>query len=682
MIDINNFDAIEIGLASGKKIRGWSSGEVTKPETINYRTLKPEKDGLFCERIFGPTKDWECYCGKYKRVRYKGIVCERCGVEVTRSKVRRERMGHIDLAAPVSHIWFFKGVPSRIGYLIDMAPKELEKVLYFAASVITWVDEEARSKDLGKLEKEVEKQAGEYEREREQRTQELSESLKRRLAYLGVAEGEEEAPPAGTTDGFSEDDELWADTVSNVKRMKAEDREKAAKELQKTFDAEISDTEAYLDEAAERLREVFKIFSRDEAEGRDQRRDHVPGAQGPLRLAVRLGRVLPRRHGRGVRPRPARAGRAGGGGRAARGDDQHLEGPEAGPRGEAPQGRRRLPQVRQQARVDGPRRRAGDPAGAAADGPARRRPLRDLRPQRPLPAGHQPEQPPQEAARPGRARDHRQQREADAPGGRRRPVRQRAARPSGHGPGQPAAEVALGHAQGQAGPLPAEPARQARRLLRPLGDRLGPEPADPPVRAAEADGPRALQAVHHGSARRAQAGPEHQGRQEDGGLDDPGGLGRARGGHPRAPGAAQPRADAPSTRHPGLRAGAGRGQGDPDPPAGLPRVQRRLRRRPDGRAPAALRGGAGRGAHPDALLQQHPLAGARRAAGHADPGHGPRALLPDLLPRRRRGARSLPSSTRSRIRSGRRRRPSSPSRTASSSCTTTRSTAGRATSTS
>jgi len=261
VIDINNFDAIEIGLASGKKIRGWSSGEVTKPETINYRTLKPEKDGLFCERIFGPTKDWECYCGKYKRVRYKGIVCERCGVEVTRSKVRRERMGHIDLAAPVSHIWFFKGVPSRIGYLIDMAPKELEKVLYFAASVITWVDEEARSKDLAKLEKEVEKQVGEYEREREQRTQELNESLKRRLAYLGVADGDEEAPPAGTTDGFNEDDELWADTVPNVKRMKAEDRDKTAKELKKTFEAEISDTEAYLDEAAERLREVWKIFS-------------------------------------------------------------------------------------------------------------------------------------------------------------------------------------------------------------------------------------------------------------------------------------------------------------------------------------------------------------------------------------------------------------------------------------
>ena len=169
MIDINNFDAIEIGLASSKQIRSWSSGEVTKPETINYRTLKPEKDGLFCERIFGPTKDWECYCGKYKRVRYKGIVCERCGVEVTRSKVRRERMGHIDLAAPVSHIWFFKGVPSRIGYLLDMAPKELEKVLYFAASMVTWVDDEARARDLEILEGEVAKVLDAYGAEKEER---------------------------------------------------------------------------------------------------------------------------------------------------------------------------------------------------------------------------------------------------------------------------------------------------------------------------------------------------------------------------------------------------------------------------------------------------------------------------------------------------------------------------------
>src|SRR5437867_13410052 len=198
MIDINNFDAIEIGLASSKQIRAWSSGEVTKPETINYRTLKPEKEGLFCERIFGPTKDWECYCGKYKRVRYKGIVCERCGVEVTRSKVRRERMGHIDLAAPVSHIWFFKGVPSRIGYLIDMPPKELEKVLYFAASIVTWVDDEARERDVAGLQDEVNKVLDTYAGEREERVQELRESLERRVAYL----------EKGKQTGFTEDDNL------------------------------------------------------------------------------------------------------------------------------------------------------------------------------------------------------------------------------------------------------------------------------------------------------------------------------------------------------------------------------------------------------------------------------------------------------------------------------------------
>ncbi|MGI6152646.1 MAG: DNA-directed RNA polymerase subunit beta' [Christensenellaceae bacterium] len=137
MFELNTFDSIQIGLASPEKIREWSRGEVKKPETINYRTLKPEKDGLFCERIFGPTKDWECHCGRYKRIRYKGIICDKCGVEVTRAKVRRERMGHIELAAPVSHIWYFKGIPSRMGLLLDMSPRSLEKILYFAAFVVT-----------------------------------------------------------------------------------------------------------------------------------------------------------------------------------------------------------------------------------------------------------------------------------------------------------------------------------------------------------------------------------------------------------------------------------------------------------------------------------------------------------------------------------------------------------------
>ena len=136
MFELTNLDSIQIGMASPEKILSWSHGEVSKPETINYRTLKPEKDGLFCERIFGPTKDWECNCGKYKRVRYKGVVCDKCGVEVTRAKVRRERMGHIQLAAPVSHIWYFKGIPSRMGMLLDISPRALEKVLYFASFIV------------------------------------------------------------------------------------------------------------------------------------------------------------------------------------------------------------------------------------------------------------------------------------------------------------------------------------------------------------------------------------------------------------------------------------------------------------------------------------------------------------------------------------------------------------------
>src|SRR4030081_340830 len=252
MIDINNFDAIEISLASSKQIRGWSSGEGTKPETINYRTLKPEKDGLFCERIFGPTKDWECYCGKYKRVRYKGIVCERCGVEVTRSKVRRERMGHIDLAAPVSHIWFFKGVPSRIGYLLDMAPKELEKVLYFAASMVTWVDDEARGRDVESLEGEVNKVLDSYAAEKEERVLELKESLTRREQHL------ETGRPGGD---FSDEDHLWAETLEvNVAKLSDEEREKMLKEVRKSLQADIDDTEAYIEDAAERMRQVWELF--------------------------------------------------------------------------------------------------------------------------------------------------------------------------------------------------------------------------------------------------------------------------------------------------------------------------------------------------------------------------------------------------------------------------------------
>ncbi len=187
MLDVNAFDKLRIGLATADDIRSWSYGEVKKPETINYRTLKPEKDGLFGEQIFGPTRDWECACGKYKRVRFKGIVCERCGVEVTKSRVRRERMGHIELAAPVTHIWFFKGVPSRLGYLLDIAPKDLEKVIYFAAYMVTTVDDEQRHQDLPDLQEELDTEIGNLEKRRNNELEERAKKVEADLAELEAA---------------------------------------------------------------------------------------------------------------------------------------------------------------------------------------------------------------------------------------------------------------------------------------------------------------------------------------------------------------------------------------------------------------------------------------------------------------------------------------------------------------
>ena len=184
LLDAKTFDSLKITLATSDDIASWSHGEVKKPETINYRTLKPERDGLFGEQIFGPTRDWECACGKYKRVRYKGIVCEKCGVEVTRSKVRRERMGHIDLAAPVTHIWYFKGVPSRLGYVLNLAPKDLEKVIYFAAYMVTEIDEKGRDEDLMDLRAELEIQKKQMEDRRDDAINQAAEKLEADLAAL------------------------------------------------------------------------------------------------------------------------------------------------------------------------------------------------------------------------------------------------------------------------------------------------------------------------------------------------------------------------------------------------------------------------------------------------------------------------------------------------------------------
>jgi len=220
VLDATTFDYLQIGLATAENIRKWSHGEVKKPETINYRTLKPEKDGLFGEQIFGPSRDWECSCGKYKRVRFKGIVCERCGVEVTKSSVRRERMGHIELAAPVTHIWYFKGVPSRLGYLLDMAPKDLEKVIYFAAYMVISVDEEGRHADLPGLENELRLEIKTLEDQRDSGIASRMQKLETELAEL-EAEG----------------------AKADQKRKTKDAGEKEMAQLRKSFDEQIGQLE-------------------------------------------------------------------------------------------------------------------------------------------------------------------------------------------------------------------------------------------------------------------------------------------------------------------------------------------------------------------------------------------------------------------------------------------------------
>ena len=415
-----SFDQIRISIASPERIHSWSYGEIKKPETINYRTFKPERDGLFCARIFGPIKDYECLCGKYKRMKYRGIICEKCGVEVTLSKVRRDRMGHIELASPVAHIWFLKSLPSRIGLLLDMTLKDLERILYFENYVVI--------------------EPG------------LTPLKQHQLLY------EEEYLKA--QDDYGDDQ----------------------------FTASIG---------AEALRTMLSAI--DLAEEKERLRDELRDTNSEARrkkLVKRLKLV-----------------------------EAFVE-------------------FEQPAGVDDPRSRSGHSARTAAAGAARWRPLCDLGSQRSLPPRDQPQQPAEAADRAARARHHRAQREAHAAGGRRRAVRQRPARPDHHRRQQAAAEVALRHAEGQAGPVPPEPARQAGRLFGPLGHRRRSRAQAAPVRAAEEDGARAVQAVHLLEARALWPRQHDQGGQAHGREGTAGGLGHPRGGNPRASGAAEPRADA------------------------------------------------------------------------------------------------------------------------------------------
>ncbi|MDA8202396.1 MAG: DNA-directed RNA polymerase subunit beta' [Chloroflexi bacterium] len=353
MLEVNNFNAIRISLASPEQIRDWSKGEVTKPETINYRTLKPEKDGLFDERIFGPTKDWECYCGKYKRIRYKGIICDKCGVEVTRAKVRRERMGHIQLASPVSHIWYFKGTPSRLGILLDISPRNLERVLYFALYIVTWVDEEARQRALRQLEEEAEGRGGKggkaladledelratlnrttdelnaalagtrarLEDERAQRTQDLVVASQEAEAAINALGSEAASAPIvfvptgevvvaeGGTGGREALGRLKKLASDEIERVNAELQDREAREEAAT-QQRIEDARLEVDARLEAEREQLRTEAEGLKEEIRQAREEI-GKLQPMQLLLETSldgwnyRDLDRKYGSGVRTGP------------------------------------------------------------------------------------------------------------------------------------------------------------------------------------------------------------------------------------------------------------------------------------------------------------------------------------------------------------------------------------------
>jgi DNA-directed RNA polymerase subunit beta' len=345
MLEVNNFNAIRISLASPEQIREWSWGEVTKPETINYRTLKPEKDGLFDERIFGPTKDWECYCGKYKRIRYKGIICDKCGVEVTRSKVRRERMGHIQLASPVSHIWYFKGTPSRLGILLDISPRNLERILYFALYIVTHVDEDARKRALASLEDEAEGRGGkagerlsgledelradvnrrkdeltaelastksDLESQRTARTEEIvtaAQEVEARLAELKTAVAEQTIVFAPTGEVVVKEGEKGGkDATAALRKIVSAETERVNAELQqrerdeeRAVEQKIADLQAGISETLAHEKEQLADQAQGLKEDIRKLRDEIEGLKPMQTLGELELRGLEERHGAGAK---------------------------------------------------------------------------------------------------------------------------------------------------------------------------------------------------------------------------------------------------------------------------------------------------------------------------------------------------------------------------------------------
>jgi DNA-directed RNA polymerase subunit beta' len=410
MTDVSSFDKIRIGIASPLDMRNWSYGEVKKPETINYRTFKPERDGLFCERIFGPIKDWECHCGRYKKVKFKGIVCDRCGVEVTRSKVRRERMGHIELAAPVCHIWYLKGVPSPLSLILDISPRPLEKVLYFASYVITHVDRRKINEEMDGIRFAVQTERETIEREKDDAIERLQAEFARQLdeELVALDTGEARREPGEPEAEADEEDEEAESEEAEVKPppvvLTPEEREAAKRQLADRLRAEEKQSREREERGArERTEEIEAAMKLLEAV---EKRQLIPEDQ--FRSLEKLLSVLSERLGKDTKEWV----RAGLGAHAIKEllSEIDLE--------------KLARELRQEiASTQGPRRARAIKRLEIVEAfiKSKSRPaLRDERPERPVPPDHQPEQPVEEdRGDPGAGVD-RQPREAAASGGGRR----------------------------------------------------------------------------------------------------------------------------------------------------------------------------------------------------------------------------------------------------------------------
>ncbi len=648
-MEAKGFRALRISLASPDTIMSWSYGEVTKPETINYRRLRPEKDGLFCEAIFGPTKDWQCYCGKYKNIRFKGITCEKCGVEVTRSAVRRERMGHIALAAPVAHVWYTRRVPSYLGLLLDISRRNLDRVLYFAQYVVTHVDEEARRKaikrieeEVGRLEKEqsdevnqriAQSKAGRKKRidELEARGREIRETFDETVAAeiepviqegqrLEASLSEKLGKPSRSQIAFKATETIIAEKGEEISRDHLAKVQKSVKQRLDQIEAALKDRR---DREIEGFRQEIERVKADSDlaiadlrggmdEGTSEAGQQLLDEREEL-AAIKPMMFLTESSYRDLKARWGQVFRADMGAEAfheiLRSLDLETLAKELWEEIRLTRSKQRRKKATKRLKVVEAFRRSGN------------RPEwmmmtilpvipPDLRPMVQLDGGRFATSDLNDLYRRVINRNNRLKRlvELGAPDvivrNEKRMLQeavdslidnaQRGKALSRRG--RRRAQVAQRHAQGQEGPVPAQPAGQARRLLGPLGDRDRPPPQAVPVRPAQDDGARTLPAVRDLQAGGLQLRRQRQGRQANHRARAPRSLGSAGGGHPGPAGAAQPGAHAAPPRDPGLRTGAGRGQGHSAPPAGLLRLQRRLRRRPDVGAPAAFAEGGRRGA--------------------------------------------------------------------------------------